>query len=161
MTKVPPRKKTTHRRSGSKDKSSPLLTDDRKKFLLALGLVLVLAGIPFGLGKYFEFNTPGAFDSGAYVHSAAHILSGAKIGVDEKPSAQLGTLLVNIVGVKLWGYSDIGPKRIQMLLQITAFVLMFVALRKVFGTMAASLGVILASIYLSSPLIAKVGKVFS
>jgi Dolichyl-phosphate-mannose-protein mannosyltransferase len=159
MSKVPPRKKATHGRSGSKGKSAPLLTDDRKGLLLGLGLVLVLAGIPFGLGKYFEFNSPGPFDSGAYVYSAAHILSGAKIGVDEKPSAQLGTLLVNIVGVKLWGYSDIGPKRVQMLLQIAAFVLMFIALRQVFGTMAASLGVILASIYLSSPLIAKFGNV--
>jgi len=130
-----------------------------KKPLLVLGLVLVLAGIPFSLGKYFEFGTPGAFDSGSYVYSAARILSGAEIGVDEKPSAQLGTLLVNIVGVKLWGYSDIGPKRVQMILQIAAFVLMFIVMRQVFGTMAASLGVILASIYLSAPMIAKFGNV--
>jgi len=159
MSKVPPRKKTTHGRSGAKGKSSTFLTGERKQLLLALGVVVVLAGIPFGLGKYFEFNSPGPFDSGAYVYSAAHILSGAQIGVDEKPSAQLGTLLVNMLGVKLWGYSDIGPKRVQMLLQLAALLLMFIALRKVFGTPAACLGVILASIYLSSPLVAKFGNV--
>ena len=159
MSKVPPRKKATHRRSASKRKSSMASAGNLKKPLLVLGLVLVLAGIPFSLGKYFEFGTPGAFDSGSYVYSAARILSGAEIGVDEKPSAQLGTLLVNIVGVKLWGYSDIGPKRVQMILQIAAFVLMFIVMRQVFGTMAASLGVILASIYLSAPMIAKFGNV--
>ena len=159
MSKVPPRKKTTHGRSGSKDKSSDLSTDGLEKLLLALGLVLVLGGIPFALGKYFELKTPGPFDSGAYVYSAAHILSGAEIGVEEKPSAQLGTLLVNIAGVKLWGYSDTGPKQVQMVLQLAAFVLMFIALRRCFGAMAASLGVILASIYLSAPLIAKFGNV--
>ncbi|UCD49810.1 MAG: glycosyltransferase family 39 protein [Phycisphaerales bacterium] len=159
MSKVPPRKKTTHGRSSARGKSSAFLTGDRARLLLALGVVLVLAGIPFALGKYFEFNSPGPFDSGAYVYSAAHILSGAKIGIDEKPSAQLGTLLVNILGVKLWGYSDVGPKLVQMLLQLAALVLTFIALRKVFGTLAASLGVIHASIYLSSPLIAKFGNV--
>jgi hypothetical protein len=51
-------------------------------------IIAVLAGIPFCMGKYFEFNSPGAFDSGAYVYSAKHILDGAKIGVEEKPSAQ-------------------------------------------------------------------------
>ena len=75
MSKVPPRKKTTHGRSGAKGKSSTFLTGERKQLLLALGVVVVLAGIPFGLGKYFEFNSPGPFDSGAYVYSAAHILS--------------------------------------------------------------------------------------
>jgi len=159
MSKVPPRKKATHRRSSAKSKSSAASTDRFKKPLLVLGLVLVLAGIPFALGKYFEFNSPGPFDSGGYVYSAAHILSGAKIGVEEKPSAQLGTLLVNMAGVRLWGYDDIGPKRTQMVLQIAAFVLMFIAVRKVFGTMAACVAVILASIHLSAPLIAKFGNV--
>jgi len=159
MSKVPPRKKATHGRSGSKSKSTVPSADALERLLLVAALVLVLGGIPFALGKYFEFKTPGPFDSGAYVYSAAHILSGAEIGVDEKPSAQLGTLLVNMVGVRLWGYSDMGPKRVQMVLQIAALVLMFIALRKVFGTMAACLGVILASIYLSAPLIAKFGNV--
>ena len=77
MSKVPPRKKATHGRSASKRKSSMASAGNLKKPLLVLGLVLVLAGIPFSLGKYFEFGTPGAFDSGSYVYSAARILSGA------------------------------------------------------------------------------------
>ncbi|MFC1764287.1 hypothetical protein ACFL6U_19715 [Planctomycetota bacterium] len=126
----------------------------------ALILVFViLAAIPFGLGKYFEFNSPDAFDGGAYIHSAAHILAGAEIGVEEKPSAQLGTLLVNILGVWMFGYGDIGPGLIQMFLQAGAFILMFLALRKVFGMGAAGLGILIASIYLSCPLLAKYGNV--
>jgi len=60
---------------------------DGQKSILLIAAVVVLAGIPFALGKYFEFNSPGAFDSGAYSYSAAHILDGAEIGVEEKPSA--------------------------------------------------------------------------
>ena len=159
MTKVPPHKKATRGRSTAKRKRPVAATGDRTRLLLVVGAVLVLAGIPFALGKYFEFNSPGAFDSGSYVYSAAHVLAGAKIGVEEKPSAQLGTLLVNIAGVRLWGYSDIGPKYIQMLLQIAALVLMFVVMREVFGTLAASVAVVLASVYLSAPMIAKYGNV--
>jgi len=33
-------------------------------------IIAILAAIPFCMGKYFEFNSPGAFDSGAYVYSA-------------------------------------------------------------------------------------------
>ena len=46
-------------------------------------LVVLLAGIPFALGRYFEFNYPDPFDSAANVYSAQHILNGAEIGVDE------------------------------------------------------------------------------
>ncbi len=134
-------------------------SDKNKMFLLGLVLVLVLAGIPFALGKWFEFHSPDPFDGGAYVYSAAHILSGAEIGVEEKPSAQLGTLLVNMLGVKIWGFNDTGPKTMQMLLQIAALVLMFVALYRLYGMLAAAVGVIIASLYLSSPLIAKDGNV--
>ncbi len=89
-----------------------------------------------------------------------HIINGAKIGIDEKPSAQMGTLLINILGVRLLGYNETGPKLIQMLLQAAAFVLMFIAMRRLFGTMLpAAVGVIIASIYLSAPLIAKFGNV--
>ena len=115
--------------------------------------------MPFCMGKYFEFNSPGAFDSGAYVYSAKHILDGAKIGVDEKPSAQMGTLLVNMLGVKLFGFNETGPKLIQTILQAGALVLMFLAMVKLFGILPAAVGVIIASIYLSAPLIAKVGNV--
>jgi len=130
-----------------------------KRHWVVFIIIAVLAAIPFSMGKYFELSTFGPFDSGAYVYSAAHILAGAKIGVEEKPSAQLGTLLVNILGVRLFGFNETGPKLIQMILQAVALVLMFVALRKLFGTLPAAVGVIVASVYLSSPLVCKVGNV--
>ncbi len=111
------------------------------------------------MGKYFEFNSPGPFDSGGYVYSARHILEGAKIGVEEKPSAQLGTLLVNMLGVWLYGFSETGPKLIQALMQAAALIVMFITVRKLFGGLAAAVGVIIASAYLSAPLIAKFGNV--
>ena len=132
---------------------------EKVKHIVVLVVIAILAAIPFSLGKYFEFSTPGAWDSGGYVYSAAHILSGAKIGVDEKSSAQLGTLLVNILGVRLFGFSETGPKLMQTILQVTALLLMFITMRKLFGVMAAAVGVIVASIYLSAPLMAQVGNV--
>jgi len=129
------------------------------KPVVVLIIIAILAAIPFCMGKYFEFNSPGAFDSGAYVYSAKRILDGAKIGIDEKPSAQMGTLLVNMLGVKLFGFSETGPKLIQAILQAAALVLMFIAMRKLFGTLPAAIGVIIASIYLSAPLMAKYGNV--
>jgi hypothetical protein len=132
----------------------------RRRRAIALIIIAVLAAIPFSLGKYFEFNSPGFFDSGAYVYSAEHILQGAKIGVDEKPSAQLGTLLVNILGVRLFGFSDTGPKIIQMILQAAALIIMFMVMTRLFGSMLpAAVGVIIASAYLSAPVIAKYGNV--
>ncbi|MGD9109803.1 MAG: glycosyltransferase family 39 protein, partial [Phycisphaerales bacterium] len=127
--------------------------------VLLIVLTIILAGAVFGLGKYFELNTPGAFDSGAYVYSAAHIINGAKIGVEEKPSAQLGTLLVNMLGVKLFGYNELGPEIIQTLLQAAALVMMFIAMRKLYCTLAAIIGTFIATFYLSAPLIAKFGNV--
>jgi hypothetical protein len=134
---------------------------ERKNYnrLIAYIFIAVLAAIPFSLGKYFEFNSPGAFDSGAYVYSAKHILDGAEIGVEEKPSCRLGTLTLNILGVKLFGFSDIGPKIVQMVLQLAALLLMFITMRKLFGVLAAGVGVIIASVYLSAPFIAKFGNV--
>jgi hypothetical protein len=132
----------------------------RRRRAIALITIAVLAAIPFSLGKYFEFNSPGPFDSGAYVYSAAHILQGAKIGVDEKPSAQLGTLLVNLLGVRLFGFSDTGPKIIQTIMQAAALIVMFIVMTRLFGSMLpAAVGVIIASSYLSAPAIAKFGNV--
>jgi len=122
-------------------------------------IIAILAAMPFCMGKYFEFNSPGAFDSGAYVYSAKHILDGAKIGVDEKPSAQMGTLLVNMLGVRLFGFNETGPKLIQTILQAGALLLMFAAMVKLFGVLPAAVGVIITSIYLSAPLMAKYGNV--
>jgi hypothetical protein len=121
--------------------------------------VALLAAIPFALGRYFEFNYPDPFDSAANVYSAQHILNGAKIGIDERPSAGLGTLLVNILGVSLFGFSEFGPKLIQTIMMAGAFILMFVSMRKIFGMQPAAVGVIVACIYTSSPLIAKFGNV--
>jgi len=132
-------------------------SDFNSKFSIIL--IIILAGIPFALGRYFEFNYPDPFDSAANVYSAQHILNGAKIGVDEKPSAGLGTLLVNIAGVKLFGFSEFGPKLIQAIMQAGAFILMFIALRKISGKLPAAVSVIIAAIYTSSPLIAKYGNV--
>ena len=131
----------------------------KKKGFVVFIIIAVLAATPFSMGKYFEFNSPGAFDSGAYVYSAARILDGAEIGVEEKPSAQLGTLLVNILGVRLCGFNDTGPKLVQTILQAAALLLMFIAMRKLFGTLPAAVGVIVASVYLSAPLMAKFGNV--
>ena len=127
--------------------------------VLFIAIIGILAAIPFTMGKYTEFNSPGPYDSGAYVYSAAHILDGAEIGVEEKPSAQLGTLLVNILGVWLCGFNETGPKLLQTIFQAAALVLMFIAIRKLFGTLGAAVAVIVASICLSSPLIAKFGNV--
>ena len=122
-------------------------------------VIVILAAIPFGMGKYLEFNSPGPYDSGAYVYSAKHVLDGAKLGVDENPSAHVGTLLVNMLGVWVFGFNETGPKLMQLIFQASALTLMFLAMRKLFGTLAGAVGVIVASIYLSAPLIAKFGNV--
>ncbi|HPS56160.1 MAG TPA: hypothetical protein PLP05_11225, partial [Sedimentisphaerales bacterium] len=130
----------------------------KSKILISV-IITIFAVIPFSMGKYFEFNSPDPYDSGAYVYSAKHIIDGARIGVDEIPSAQPGTLLVNIAGVCLFGFNEIGSKLIQMIFQTAALLMMFVAMKKIFGTLPAGVGLIIASIYLSSPLIAKFGNV--
>ncbi|NIP26207.1 MAG: hypothetical protein GWN67_27485 [Phycisphaerae bacterium] len=142
-----------------KKESALLAKFQSNKKYLTFAIIAIMAAIPFSLGKYFELGTPGPYDSGAYVYSAKHILEGAVIGIDEKPSAQLGTLLVNMLGVKLFGFSETGPKLIQGILQAAALVLMFIAIYKLFGTLPAAVSVIVASTYLSAPLIAKFGNV--
>jgi uncharacterized membrane protein YhaH (DUF805 family) len=122
-------------------------------------IVAVLAGVPFCLGKYFEFNSPEPFDGGAYMYSANHILNGARIGIDEIPSAHPGTLFVNMLSIKLFGYHDISPKIIQGILQAAALIVMFLTLGKLWGKLAAGVSVIVASVYLSAPVIAKYGNV--
>ncbi len=141
------------------EKSMPPVERKNYKPLIACIVIAILAIIPFSLGKYFEFNSPDAFDGGAYVYSAKHILDGAEIGVEEKPSAKLGTLTVNMLGVWLFGFRDIGPEIVQTVFQLAALVLMFVAMTKLFGKLSAGVGVIVASIYLSAPFIAKYGNV--
>jgi len=129
------------------------------RFLWVAVSLLVLAGVPFLLGKYFELKSPDPFDSGCYVYSAEHVLSGARIGHDEKPSAQAGTLLMNMLGVSLSGFNETGSKILQGLFQAAAFAFLFITIRRLYGNLAAVLTVTVASVFLSAPLIAKFGNV--
>jgi len=124
---------------------------------LVIALLVVAAGF-FLLGKYLELGSPDPFDSAAYVYSAKHLLAGARLGIDEKSSARPATLLVNTIGVALFGFSETGPKLIQGVFQATALVFMFMAMRRLFGRTAAAIGVCVAAYYLSAPLIAKYGN---
>jgi hypothetical protein len=130
-----------------------------KKHLVVILTLVTFAGIPFALGKYFEFGSPDPWDSSSYVYSAKHVLDGAEIGVEENPSAHIGTLLVNMLGVALFGYSETGPTFIQMMLQLAALAMMFVALRRLYGVLAAVISVVIASVYLSAPVISQGGNV--
>lgn len=125
----------------------------------AIIFAFILAAIPFCFGKYIEFHTPGAFDSGAFMYSAHRVLNGAIPGQDEAMTAKLGTLMANMLGISLFGYNDHAAKMIQMLLQFAALAALFVAMRRVFGTMAAGVSLVVASFYLSAPVIAKYGNV--
>ncbi len=159
-----PRRKITDRKGSSHVPSSghdanPQSAIRIPQFAWVVLAVAVLAGIPFILGKYFEFKSPDPFDSGCYVYSAQHVLSGARIGCEEKPSAQAGTLLMNMVGVTLSGFNETGSKVLQGLFQAAAFTFLFITIRRLYGTLAAVLSVTVASVYLSAPLIAKYGNV--
>lgn len=112
----------------------------------------------FAFGKYLEFMQPDPYDSGAYVYSAEHLLRGARLGVDEQPSAQPGTLLVNVIGVFCLGFHETGPEILQMILQMTALTVTFFAVRSLFGRAAAVFSVTAAAVYLSAPHIAKFGN---
>ncbi len=158
MGNTPQRRNATRRHHTVGETPAPLAILRRKGVLVGLAL-FVLAGIPFVLGKYFELSVPDAFDSGSYIYSAQHILSGARIGHEEKPSAQPGTLLVNMLGVKLSGFNETGAKVLQGLFQAAALAFMFITLRRLWGTLAGVIGVTVASIYLSAPVIAKFGNV--
>ncbi len=129
------------------------------KQLTIIIVAAILAAIPFCYYKYYEFGTKGPFDGSLNVYSAQSIVNGEKLGVQVWPSARPATLLVNVIGVALFGFSEIGPKLIQMLMQLTALVLMFYTLRKVYGALPAGVALILAAFYLSCPPYAKFGNV--
>lgn len=122
-------------------------------------LACLVIAVPFSVGKYIEFKSPGAFDSGAYVYSAHRVLNGVRVGVDEKISARVGTLLVNMLGVKLFGFDEVGPKILQTVFQCAALIMMFVALRRLWGKWPAAMAAFIAALYLSAPCIAKFGNV--
>ncbi|MBN1124761.1 MAG: hypothetical protein JXA82_07130 [Sedimentisphaerales bacterium] len=137
----------------------PIASGTKQSQWILIGIGLSVAGLFFVLGKYMELGSPGPFDSAAYVYSAEHLLQGARMDVEEKGSAKPATMLFNVIAVALFGFNDSGPKIIQGILQFLALGMMFAAMRKWFGSLAACLGVILASFYLSAPLIAKYGNV--
>ena len=90
MSKAAPKSKRSKKHvKPHTHKAAPRVEQREKKHFVAFVIIAILAAIPFSMGKYFEFRTPDPFDSGAYIYSAKHILDGAKIGVEEKPSAQL------------------------------------------------------------------------
>jgi len=155
MSASPRRKKPAADRASD---PIPFLSGNRKQILVAVTLA-VFAGVPFLLGKYFELKQPDPFDSGSYVYSAKHVLSGARVGYEEKPSAQAGTLLVNMLGVTLSGYNETGAKVLQGLFQAAALTFVFLTIRRLYGSLAAVIAVIVGAVYLSAPVIAKFGNV--
>ena len=136
----------------------PVAENGKTGQLVFILVTAVLAGIPFIYGKYIEFGIDGPFDSALNVYAAKCITNGQKLGVEVFPSARPATLLVNVIGVGLFGFSEAGPKLIQMLMQITALSLMFYTLRKIYGNIAAAAALILASFYLSFQPFAKLGN---
>ena len=159
MSKVPQRRKPSHKRPRPEEALQRNIHSVLRRRFVGIALVIVLAGIPFAFGKYFEFGIPEPYDGGGFLYSANQVLSGARIGYETIPSAQAGTLLVNMLAVRLFGFQDIGPKLLQMFFQLGALVFMYVTLRRIFGSLAAGVGAIVASFYLSAPLIAKYGNV--
>ncbi|MBI9017216.1 MAG: glycosyltransferase family 39 protein [Phycisphaerae bacterium] len=120
-------------------------------------LVVAIALIPFIIGKYLEFSQPDAYDGSLNIYSARQIQLDRHY--NSPISARPATLLVNYIGVSLFGYSETGPKIIQMLMQIAGLGMMFFVLRKLYGILPAGVALILASFYLSHPLFAKTGNV--
>lgn len=133
--------------------------DGKAKEVIIICMGLILAAIPFCYGKYFEFKLNDPFDSALNVYSAKSIIDGQKLGPEVKASARPATLLVNIIGVAIFGYSEFGPKLIQTLMQLAALAMMFYTLRKIYGSVPALVSLILASFYLSCPPFAKYGNV--
>lgn len=133
-------------------------TGGKRLYFVLLAAGLLPAVLFFAAGKTLEFRQDDPFDSGAYVYSAAHLLNGGRLGVDEMPSAQPGTLLVNLLGVALFGFNETGPQVIQTLLQVLALTAMFGAVRLLYGTAAAVFSVTVSALYLSAPHLAKFGN---
>lgn len=126
---------------------------------MVTAVVCLVILTPFCIGKYCELSVPGAFDSGANVYSAHRVLEGAVIGSEEVPSAKVGTLLLNMLGIKLFGYHDFAPKLVQGIFQLLAIAAIYLACRKFFGKFAAFIAAFSASFYASAPVIAKYGNV--
>ena len=128
-------------------------------WLIPALITLIIAAIPFIIGKYYEFNTDDPFDGALNIFHAHELSIGKKLGVDVFPSAGAATLLVNFIGIKIFGYSEIGPVIIQSIMQITALGFAFVCIRKLFGSIPACISIILGSFYLNCQPYAKFGNV--
>ncbi|MBN2210291.1 MAG: glycosyltransferase family 39 protein [Sedimentisphaerales bacterium] len=149
------RKSNSPRRIEPKKVASGSRIDWRRWFWPVM--TLIVGGIPFVAYKIYEFS-PSPFDSPMNVYSAQQIVNGERLGQSVIPAAQPATLLVNVIGVAIFGFSETGPKVMQLLFQLTALVLMFLTLRKIYSPLAACLAVILAAFYLSCPPYAKFGN---
>ena len=136
-----------------------ILDKNKSNWILPAIITLILAAIPFAVGKYYEFNTDDPFDGALNIYNAHELVLGKKIGVDIFPAARPATLLVNFIGVKLFGYSEFGPILIQTLMQITALGFAFACIKKLFGNIPAIISVILGTFYLSCQPYAKFGNV--
>lgn len=151
------------RRQSGRSLPKPIVAD-RKPLLPSLthwALLLapmILAAIPFAYGKYLEFQTDDPFDGSLNIYHARSLLNGEKLGEKVVPSARPATLLVNVIGVALFGYSEVGPKLLQTLFQMAALGLMFHTLRKAYGLLPAAVALLLAAFFLSCPPFAKFGN---
>ncbi len=121
-------------------------------------LTLAIAAIPFSYGKYLELGTKDPYDSSFNVYQAKALLSGQKVDRDISISAQPATLMVNVIGVAIFGYSETGPKLMQLFMQLAALGLSYYTLRKFFGNWPAAIMLIMAAFYLSLPPYAKQGN---
>jgi cytochrome c-type biogenesis protein CcmH/NrfG len=70
MSKVPQRRRAGRRRLHPEEQLQRSTHSASQKHLLSIALVVVLAGIPFALGKYIEFGTPEPYDGGGFLYSA-------------------------------------------------------------------------------------------
>lgn len=153
-------KSTSGNKSFKNELKTPLHRENKSMLYIPLLIIVVIAAlIPFCYGKYIEFNTNDPFDGGLNVYSSECLSRGQKLGVDVFPSARPGTILVNLAGVSLFGYSEFGPKVIQTVMQFTAFMLIFYTIWKIYGAIPACVSVLLAAFYLSCPPFAKFGNV--
>jgi hypothetical protein len=101
-----------------------------------------------------EFTNLGIFDGALNTYQAKNVINGAPL-----PKVRPNTLLVNVLGVTLFGYSETGAKIIQMVMQLAAMGLLFYMLSRLYGIIPAGIGILIASFYLSYPFFAKHGNV--
>ena len=120
----------------------------KTKYIAVFIFVGVFAGILFFWANISSSTHPTLLTADAMSIRPNTFFPVPRIGFEEKPSAQTGTLLLNMLGAWAFGFNETGPKLLQAIFQITALVLMFIAIRRLFGQGAAAVSVIVASVYL-------------